>query len=106
MKIPIFIFNPQSVFKKRMKWRAKGINVTGMAPLKGSAVHNGKKPPFLFLFSSFLVKLKALAQALQTFGRTLQSFLNQVLFSFDAYFLELEEIIKRALLEVETEAPQ
>ena len=77
-----------------------------MAPLKGCAVPNGKKLPFLFLFSSFLAKLKALAQALQKLGRAMPSFLNQVLLSFDAYFLELEEIIKRALLEVETEESQ
>jgi hypothetical protein len=46
-----------------------------MAPLKGCASPNGKKLPFLFLFFSFLAKLKEIAQALQTLGSSLQPFL-------------------------------
>ena len=76
-----------------------------MAPLKGCAPPNGKKLQFIFLFSSFLAKLKALAQALQTLGRALQPFLLSVAaLNFDADFHELEEITKRALGAVESEA--
>ena len=74
-----------------------------MAPLKGCAAPNGKKPPFLFLFYSFLVKLKALARAMQTLGRALQPFLPSTTRNFDADFHELEEITRRALGAVESE---
>jgi hypothetical protein len=54
-----------------------------MAPLKGCVTYNGKNLPFLFLFSSFLVKLKALAQALQKLGSALQPFLSEVTLNLD-----------------------
>ena len=65
-----------------------------------------KKLQFLFLFSSFLSKLKIIAQALQTRGGALHPFLRKVTLNFDADFHELEEITKRAFLEVETEESQ
>jgi hypothetical protein len=68
-----------------------------MAPLKGCASYNGKKLQFLFLFSSFLTKLKIIAQALQTLGGALHPFISKVTLNFDADFHELEEITKCAL---------
>jgi hypothetical protein len=50
-----------------------------MAPPKGCAPPNGKKLLVLFLFSHFLAKLKALAQALQILERALKPFLLRVL---------------------------
>jgi hypothetical protein len=77
-----------------------------LAPPKGCATYNGKKLPFLFLFCSFLGKLKALSQALQTLGRVLQPFPHSMAaFNFDADFHELEEIAKRALFQIEKQEP-
>jgi hypothetical protein len=77
--------------------------VLGVAPPKGCATHNGRKLQFLFLFQSFLAKLKDLAQALQTLRTELQPFLSGVAaFNFDADFHELEEITKKALFEIES----
>jgi hypothetical protein len=75
-----------------------------MAPLKGCATHNGKKLSFLFLFSSFLVKLKALAQALQTIGASLQPLpLGALALSLNADSLKLKKYQKETLLEISKE---
>lgn len=76
-----------------------------MAPLKGCAAPNGKKLLFLFLFCSFLAKLKALVQALQTSGAYLQPLpLGALALSFNADSRKLKKGQKEALLEISKEA--
>jgi hypothetical protein len=89
--------------KKRIFLLYKLVNI--MAPLKGCATHNGKKLPFLFLFCSFLAKLKALAQALQTFDAPLQPLpLGALALSLNADSLKLKKYQKEALIEISKES--
>ena len=75
-----------------------------MAPPKGCAPPNGKKLLVLFLFCSFLGKLKALVQALQTIGASLQPLpLGDSALSFNADSLKLKKGQKEALLEISKE---
>jgi len=66
----------------------------GAAPPKGCASYNGQKLPFLFLFYSFLTKLRSLVRTLP---------LGASASNFDAKFHELQEITMRPLSEIDSE---
>jgi hypothetical protein len=72
-----------------------------VAPSKGCATYKAKKLPVIFLFCRFLAKLSCPVRTLKAIGASLRPFPFGVsAFNFDANYRKLQEIAKRALLEV------
>jgi hypothetical protein len=91
----------QKWFTRNRQWKDTAILVPGMS----ISIFKPVNPTFFSFFLQLLRRSILKQNEIEVASVIMLIFLAGLAFNFDADFLELEEITKRALLQVEMEAP-